>query len=960
MTSPHDDWRELAAQLRVDSIRSSSAAGSGHPTSSMSAADLMAVLMSKYLHYDFDNADDPRNDHLIFSKGHASPLVYAIFKAAGAISDEEMLTFRRFGSRIEGHPTPVLPWVDVATGSLGQGLPISVGVALTGKRLDRLGYHVWCLCGDSEMAEGSMWEAFEAAAHQGLDNLTAIIDVNRLGQTGPTMHGWDLDAYRRRAEAFGWKAIEVDGHDVAAIDEAYAEAVATTGQPSVIIARTEKGHGVKAVADQPGKHGKPLDDPDAAIAELGGIRDIRVQVPKPEIDGQPHAFPTENLTLPVYEPGTKEATRKAFGDALVAIGKADGRVVAIDGEVGNSTYTEEFATALPERFFQAYIAEQQMVAMAVGMQVRDWKPFAATFAAFLARAYDFVRMAAVSRANISLAGSHAGVSIGEDGPSQMALEDLAAFRAVHGSTVLYPCDANQTAALVPQMADRKGIVFMRTTREKTPILYEPGEEFRIGGSRVVRRSGRRRGDAHRRRDHASRVDQGRRRARRRRDQRAGGGPVQREADRRGHDPAGRARDGRDHHRGGSLAGRRDRRGGAGGAGRGAAAPGGPQAGRARHARLRDARRAAPCRRHRRRLHRRRGAHPGAPAAARGGRDEMTNALHRLHADQDQSPWIDFIDRDLLTSGKLEQLVTDGIRGLTSNPTIFAKAVATGQYDELIRREIEAGDGAREIYEQIAVSDVGDAADVLRRVYDEADGADGFASIEVEPDLSEDTDGTVARARELWSTLERPNVFIKIPATPAGIPAIETAIGEGINVNVTLMFSVEVYREVARAYIAGLRRRLERGEDVSRVASVASFFVSRVDTKIDKRLDELGDPTALALRGRAGDREREAGVRGVRPDLRWRGVRRPASGRRAGPALPVGQHQHQESRVPRRPVRRGADRAADRRHHAHRDDHRLPGPRQARAHAGSGPRRVPSRPSARSRRSESAWSRSPMS
>ncbi len=229
---------------------------------------------------------------------------------------------------------------------------------------------------------------------------------------------------------------------------------------------------------------------------------------------------------------------------------------------------------------------------------------------------------------------------------------------------------------------------------------------------------------------------------------------------------------------------------------------------------------------------------------------MTNALHRLHADQDQSPWIDFIDRDLLTSGKLEQLVTDGIRGLTSNPTIFAKAVATGQYDELIRREIEAGDGAREIYEQIAVSDVGDAADVLRRVYDEADGADGFASIEVEPDLSEDTDGTVARARELWSTLARPNVFIKIPATPAGIPAIETAIGEGINVNVTLMFSVEVYREVARAYIAGLRRRLEGGEDVSRVASVASFFVSRVDTKIDKRLDELGDPTALALRGRA--------------------------------------------------------------------------------------------------------------
>ncbi len=486
MTSQHDEWRELGQQIRVDSVRSSSAAASGHPTSSMSAADLMAVLMSKYLHYDFGAPADPRNDHLIFSKGHASPLLYAMFKAAGAISDAEMLTFRQFGSRIEGHPTPVLPWVDVATGSLGQGLPISVGVALTAKKLDRLPYRVWCLCGDSEMAEGSMWEAFEHAGFHTLDNLTAIIDVNRLGQTGETMHAWDLDAYRRRAEAFGWKAIEVDGHDVADIDRAYATAVDTTGQPTVIIARTEKGHGVKAVANLPGKHGKPIDDEAAAIAELGGMRDIHVEVSKPAFEGRPHEFPTGKLTLPSYEPGTREATRKAFGDALVAVGRADGRIVAVDGEVGNSTYTEEFAEALPDRFVQSYISEQQMIATAVGMQVRGWKPFAATFAAFLSRAYDFVRMAAVSRANIALAGSHAGVSIGEDGPSQMALEDLASLRAVHGSTVLYPSDPNQTAALVPQMAEREGIVFMRTTREKTPILYQPGEEFHIGGSRVVR------------------------------------------------------------------------------------------------------------------------------------------------------------------------------------------------------------------------------------------------------------------------------------------------------------------------------------------------------------------------------------------------------------------------------------------------------------------------------------------
>ena len=491
MTSQQDAWRELGQQLRVDSIRSSSAAGSGHPTSSMSAADLMAVLMSKYLHYDFGAPHDPRNDHLIFSKGHASPLLYAIYKAAGAISDEEMLTFRQLGSRIEGHPTPVLPYVDVATGSLGQGLPISVGVALAGKRLDRLPYRVWCLCGDSEMAEGSMWEAFEAAGFHELDNLTAIIDVNRLGQTGPTMHEWDLDAYRARAEAFGWHAIELDGHDVAAIDAAMAEAVATTGRPTVLIARTEKGHGYSGTANQPGKHGKAIEpaEEEAAIAELGGIRDIRVDVAAPDIEGDPHRFPTEGgLTLPSYEPGTKEATRKAFGDALVALGRARGDVVALDGEVGNSTYTELFAKEFPERFFQMYIAEQQMLAAAVGMQVRRWKPFAATFAAFLSRAYDFVRMAAVSRASIALAGSHAGVSIGEDGPSQMALEDLASFRAVHGSTVLYPSDPNQTAALVPLMAETPGIVFMRTTREKTPVLYAPGEEFRIGGSRVVRRS----------------------------------------------------------------------------------------------------------------------------------------------------------------------------------------------------------------------------------------------------------------------------------------------------------------------------------------------------------------------------------------------------------------------------------------------------------------------------------------
>jgi transketolase len=378
--------------------------------------------------------------------------------------------------------------VDVATGSLGQGLPIAVGVALAGKKLDQLPYRVWVLCGDSEMAEGSIWEAVEHAAFMSLDNLTAIIDVNRLGQTGETMHGWDLDSYANRAKASGWHTIEINGHDPDDIDRAYAEAVETTGRPTMILAKTEKGHGVAAVANKNGFHGKPLADPEAAIKELGGIRNIHVDVPKPEGSGQPHRFGEAELQLPGYETGGKEATRKAYGDALVALGKARGEVVALDGEVSNSTYSEEFRDAIPDRYFEMYIAEQQMVAAAVGLQVRGWKPFASTFAAFLSRAYDFVRMAAVSRANFVLSGSHAGVSIGEDGPSQMALEDIASLRAVHGSTVLYPSDPNQTADLMRQLADRPGISFIRTTREKTPVIYRPGEEFPIGGSRVVRAS----------------------------------------------------------------------------------------------------------------------------------------------------------------------------------------------------------------------------------------------------------------------------------------------------------------------------------------------------------------------------------------------------------------------------------------------------------------------------------------
>jgi len=454
----------------------------------MSAADLMAVLLARHFRYDWQRPDDPANDHLIFSKGHASPLLYSMFKAAGVVLDDELMNgYRRFGSRLEGHPTPVLPWVDVATGSLGQGLPDGVGVALAGRYLDELPYRVWVLCGDSEMAEGSMWEAFDKAAYYRLDNLTAIVDVNRLGQRGPTELGWDLDAYARRLEGFGCRAIPIDGHDLGEIEKALTHA-AGADRPTVILARTRKGRGFSEIEDQENWHGKPLpaEMAERAIVELGGERHLTVRGPRPEA-GSARTRPSGEVTLPRYELGAKVATRKAFGESLAAVG-ARSNVVALDGEVGNSTHAEDFAKAHPERYFEMFIAEQQLVAAAVGMSVRGYIPFAATFAAFFTRAYDFIRMAAISAANIRLCGSHAGVEIGADGPSQMALEDLAMMRAVHGSTVLYPSDATSTARLVLQMAERSGIVYMRTTRGAYPVLYGPDEAFPVGGAKVVRSS----------------------------------------------------------------------------------------------------------------------------------------------------------------------------------------------------------------------------------------------------------------------------------------------------------------------------------------------------------------------------------------------------------------------------------------------------------------------------------------
>lgn len=481
---------ELAQQLRVDSVRATSHAGSGHATSSLSAADLMAVLLTRHLRYDFNWPAHPGNDRLLLSKGHASPLLYAMLKAAGAVSDEELLTFRELGSRLEGHPTPRLPWVDVATGSLGQGLPVGVGMALAGQRLAQAPFRVWVLCGDSEMSEGSMWEAFEHAAYERLSSLTAIIDVNRLGQRGATRYGWDLDAYARRVRAHGWHAVVIDGHDLAAIDAAYAEATTVDDRPTAIIARTVKGRGVAAVQDREGQHGKPVPDVREAVAELGGERGLRVQVQFPPGVTAPVPPGAVQVALPRYGPGEQAATRDAYGRALAALGDARDDVVALDGEVSDSTRSEYFAREHPDRFFECYIAEQQLVAAAVGLWSRGWTPFVSTFAAFLTRAHDFIRMASVSRAHVCLTGSHAGVAIGQDGPSQMGLEDLALFRAVHGSTVLYPCDANQTAHLTAAMAGGAGVRYLRTTRGATPVIYGPDERFPIGGAKVLRATDR--------------------------------------------------------------------------------------------------------------------------------------------------------------------------------------------------------------------------------------------------------------------------------------------------------------------------------------------------------------------------------------------------------------------------------------------------------------------------------------
>jgi transketolase len=485
--------RNAATHLRMESVRSTSAAGSGHPSSCCSAADIVAALFFSVMRYDPKNPKAPNSDRFVLSKGHAAPLLYAAWAEAGLFPKEELLKLRALSSDLEGHPTPRLPFVDMATGSLGQGLPVGVGIALNAKYVDTLDYRTYVLMGDGESVEGSVWEAVELARQYKLDNLCAVVDVNRLGQSDPTMLQHDMEAYRARWSAFGWHALVVDGHDMAALVAAFEEASRTKQKPTVLLAKTFKGKGISFIEDHPNWHGKPIPqgaEMEKALDELS--KQLQPNGTAPVIR-RPSAAPApapaiKPLPAPPYKVGDSVATREAFGAALEALGAVNPLVVALDADVKNSTYSEKFGKKFPNRFFENFIAEQNMLGAAGGLSACGKIPFVSTFAAFFTRAYDFIRMAAISQSNIKLVGTHVGVSIGEDGPSQMGLEDLAMMAAQPGMTVLYPSDGTCMYRLVESAAGHKGLVYLRAGRPKSPVLYGPDERFPIGGSKVLRQS----------------------------------------------------------------------------------------------------------------------------------------------------------------------------------------------------------------------------------------------------------------------------------------------------------------------------------------------------------------------------------------------------------------------------------------------------------------------------------------
>ena len=482
-----------ATHLRIESVRSTSEAGSGHPSSCCSAADIVAALFFSVMRYDPKNPKASNSDRFVLSKGHAAPLLYAAWAETGLFPKSDLLKLRTLTSDLEGHPTPRLSFVDMATGSLGQGLPVGVGIALNAKYVDQVDYRTYVLMGDGESVEGSVWEAVEVARQNRLDNLCAIVDVNRLGQSDPTMLQHDMESYRARWAGFGWHALVIDGHDISAILAAFDEASHTKNRPTVLLAKTFKGRGVSFMEDHSHWHGKPVPqgaETQKAIDEL--TKQLKpngatLTIQKPSAASVPASFASPLPASP-YKPGESAATREAFGVALEALGAVNPSVVGLDADVKNSTYTDKFGKKFPGRFFENFIAEQNMLGAAAGLAACGKIPFAATFAAFFTRAYDFIRMAAISQSNIKLVGTHVGVSIGEDGPSQMGLEDIAMMAAQPGITVLYPSDATCMYRLVEAAANHKGMVYLRAGRPKSPILYGPEERFQIGGSKILRQS----------------------------------------------------------------------------------------------------------------------------------------------------------------------------------------------------------------------------------------------------------------------------------------------------------------------------------------------------------------------------------------------------------------------------------------------------------------------------------------
>lgn len=486
--------RDLANRLRIHSIRATCASGSGHPTSCCSAAEIMSVLFFHTMRYKQTDPEHPDNDRFILSKGHAAPILYAAWAEVGDVSESDLLNLRKSHCNLEGHPTPRLSFVDVATGSLGQGLGAACGMAYTGKYFDKASYRVFCLMGDGESSEGSVWEALAFASHYSLDNLVAVFDVNRLGQSGVAPLEHCTDIYQNRCEAFGWNTYLVDGHDVEALCQAFAQAARVKNKPTAIVAKTFKGRGIPNVEDAEHWHGKPMprERADAIIRLIESqIQTNKNLTPKPPVEDSPQ-ISIKNIKmacLPDYQVGDKVATRKAYGLAVAKLGHANKRVIVLDGDTKNSTFSEIFKKEHPERFIECFIAEQNMVSVALGCAARGRTvAFVSTFAAFLTRAFDQIRMGAISQANINLTGSHCGVSIGEDGPSQMALEDLAMFRSLPNCTVFYPSDAVSTEHAVYLAANAEGMCFIRSSRPETAVIYAPQENFEIGQAKVVRHS----------------------------------------------------------------------------------------------------------------------------------------------------------------------------------------------------------------------------------------------------------------------------------------------------------------------------------------------------------------------------------------------------------------------------------------------------------------------------------------